>query len=96
MSEVLVFLVQVWALLLDPLSLAGYAVAGIVGELRRKIWLALAGGAAWAIAMEILTFALNPGYDGRLAIQRLIGALLCSGIVYAATRMLSRKRSQPS
>jgi hypothetical protein len=92
---VLVFLFQIGASLLDPISLVGYGVAGVAGGRKRNIWLALIAGAAWGIAMEILVAALNPGYGGRLVVQRVIGALLFSTIVYGVMRVLSRERPSP-
>jgi hypothetical protein len=91
MSEVFRFFLGVTGTIVDPVSAIGYVLAGV---LARRWWQALAGGAAWAIGMEIFVRIVNEGYAGEVMLQRIVGGLLVAMAVFGIKLIV--RRSKPA
>lgn len=90
MPEIVRFLVGMAATAADPISAIGYIVAGIVG---RRLWHAAAGGAGWAVAMDLFVRTVDPlGYSGHLIAQRIVGGLAVSSAIFAIKLLVRRMR----
>jgi len=83
------FVIQVFATMIDPISLVGYVGAGAV---IKKLPYALAAGGAWAVGMEMLVTATNPDYGGHLMGARIVGSLIATGIVFSIARLIRAKK----
>jgi hypothetical protein len=87
-------LVQAGASMLEPISLAGWIVGGLVA--RRSVWAGFGIVLGWSIAMEALVTALHPGYPfGYLLPARLLAGAIVCGAVAALAWAISRWRADP-
>jgi hypothetical protein len=73
------------ASLLDPLSVVGYLLSGI---LIKRYWFAAAAGVGW----RVLLFAVTSSYSGsRMIGPALVGAFLFTSLTFLARGWLGKK-----
>lgn len=91
---IILFGVRVVSIMLDPLTLIGFIVAGLVS---RKYWIVLAVAGFWAIAMDLLTLWLATrqqlDYQMQYLPERFVAAAIVSSIVYGIAHLI---RTRPS